>query len=313
MYYTYRLLLGMLLIYLCCSWGFYAHKKINHAAVFTLPTSLAKFYKKHIDFITEKAVDADKRCYVDSLESPRHFIDIEDYVEGDIDSIPIHWSQAKEKFEERKLRASGIVPWQVYFTYQKLVQAFRKKDIDAIIRHSADLGHYVSDAHVPLHTTRNYNGQLTRQIGIHAFWESRLPEMFANDYNLFVGKAQYIENPLDSAWAIVRESHALVDSVLLLEKELSNTFPKHLQRSYITRNNVLISTYSDAYAQAYHQRMQGMVEERMRKSILRTGSFWFSAWVDAGQPVLNRKYTQNEKKDDTDVKNQKIIGREEWH
>lgn len=313
MYNKYRLFFGMLIIQFCCSWGFYAHKKINHAAVFTLPTQLATFYKKHIDLITEKAVDADKRCYVDSLESPRHFIDIEDYEEGHNDSIPIHWSEAKEKFQERRLRASGIVPWQVYFTYQKLVRAFREKDNDAIIRHSADLGHYVSDAHVPLHTTRNYNGQFTGQIGIHAFWESRLPEMFADDYNFFVGKADYIDSPLDSAWAIVRESNALVDSVLHLEKELSETFPKHLQRSYITRKNILISTYSDAYARAYHQRMQGMVEQRMRKSILRTGSFWFSAWVDAGQPILSAKYKSGKEEDEMNIENRKIIGREEWH
>ncbi|HLT87586.1 MAG TPA: zinc dependent phospholipase C family protein [Sphingobacterium sp.] len=312
MYSKYCYLLGVFLILMFSSWGFYAHKKINHAAVFTLPTQLATFYKKHIDVITEKAVDADKRCYVDSLESPRHFIDVEDYEDGNIDSIPIHWSQATAKFQERRLRASGIVPWQIYFTYQKLVKAFRDNNTNAIIRHSADLGHYVSDAHVPLHTTRNYNGQLTGQIGIHAFWESRLPEMFADDYNLFVGKARYLDSPLDSAWTIVRESNALVDSVLLLEKELSNTFPKHLQRSYITRNNILISTYSDAYADAYHQRMQGMVEDRMRKSIQRTGSFWFSAWIDAGQPVLKR-YTPHREKNDTDIDNRKIIGREEWH
>lgn len=313
MYHKFNYLLCMLLIVICCSWGFYAHKKINHAAVFTLPTQLAAFYKNHIDVITEKAVDADKRCYVDSLESPRHFIDVEEYEDGHVDDIPIHWSQAVEKFQERKLRASGIVPWQIYFTYQKLVKAFREKNIDAIIRHSADLGHYVSDAHVPLHTTRNYNGQLTGQIGIHAFWESRLPEMFADDYNLFVGKARYLDSPLDSAWAIIRESNALVDSVLLFEKELSNTFPKHLQRSYITRNNILISTYSDAYANAYHQRMQGMVEDRMRKSIQRTGSFWFSAWVDAGQPSLKGKFKAGQNEGTSDKQQGKIIGREEWH
>ncbi|PRD47162.1 zinc dependent phospholipase C family protein [Sphingobacterium haloxyli] len=313
MYNKYYYLLGMLLTLILSSWGFYAHKKINHVAVFTLPTQLATFYKKHINLITEKAVDADKRCYVDSLESPRHFIDVEKFDAGNMDSIPIHWSQATAKYHERKLRARGIVPWQIYFTYQKLVKAFRENNTVAIIRHSADLGHYVSDAHVPLHTTQNYNGQLTGQIGIHAFWETRLPEMFAEDYNLFVGKAYYLDNPLDSAWTIVRESNALVDDVLQLEKELSETFPKHLQRSYITRNNVLISTYSDAYARAYHQRMQGMVEERMRKSVQRTGSFWFSAWVDAGQPALKGKFNADQKVEQSDIQRGKIIGREEWH
>ena len=32
--------------------------------------------------------------------------------------------------------------------------------------------------------------------------------------------------------------------------------------------------------------MNGMVEKQMRASILSIGSFWFSAWVDAGQPTL---------------------------
>ena len=303
----------MLMILFFSSWGFFAHKKINQTAVFILPTPMAKFYKKHADAITEKAVDADKRCYVDSLESPRHFIDIEDYQDSVSDTIPIHWRQATEKFQERKLRASGMIPWQIYLTYLQLVKAFRSHNIDAIIRYSADLGHYVSDAHVPLHTTRNYNGQLTAQIGIHAFWESRLPEMFVEHYNLFVGKAYYLSSPLDSAWAIVRESNSLVDSVLFIEKELSRTFPKHLQRSYITRNNILVFTYSDAYATAYHQRMQGMVEDRMRKSIQRTGSFWFSAWVDAGQPVLDGKWETKQTDEQPTIPPGKIIGREEWH
>src|SRR5690606_23233961 len=163
-----------------------------------------------------------------------------------------------------------------------------------------------SDAHVPLHTTRNYNGQLTGQIGIHAFWESRLPEMFADEYNLFVGKAAYLHSPLDSAWTIVRESNALVDSVLLLEKELSVTFPKTLQLSYITRNNILISTYTAAYASAYRTRMQGMVEDRRRKSILRTSSFSFSARVDAGQPVLNPQDMPSKQEDSMPIENREI-------
>ncbi|KGE13395.1 hypothetical protein DI53_2926 [Sphingobacterium deserti] len=304
--------IGVPLALLCCSWGFFAHKHINQRAVFTLPAKLAPFYKKHIDLITEKAVDPDKRCYIDSAESPRHFIDIDDYDAGVIDSIPIHWSAAKEKYQERTLLAQGIIPWQIHFTYQKLVTAFTKKDVQAIIRYSADIGHYIGDAHVPLHTTNNYNGQYSGQIGIHAFWESRIPEMFARDYNLLVGKAVYIDSSLDTAWAIIRESHALVKDVLKIEKELSKEFPKHRQRSYITRNNTLIWSYSDAYTKAYHDRMNGMVESRMRKSIWRVGCYWLSAWVDAGQPELNLK--QEAKPDNEEPKaNGKIIGREEWH
>jgi hypothetical protein len=52
-----------------------------------------------------------------------------------------------------------------------------EKNEAAILRLSADFGHYLGDLNVPLHTTMNYNGQLTGQEGIHGFWESRNPEI----------------------------------------------------------------------------------------------------------------------------------------
>lgn len=292
------------------SWGFYAHKRINENAIFLLPTEIAGFYKKNINLITEKAVDADKRCYIDTLEGPRHYIDIDRY--GDIDTIPLHWSQAVEKFTERKLLMQGVIPWQIYRTYNNLVSALKEKNINRIIQYSADIGHYIADAHVPLHTTSNYNGQYTNQIGIHAFWETRLPEMFADKYDLYIGASKYIDSPLDFAWDIVRTSNALVDSVLLIEKNLSQNFKESEIKSYVERNNQLIFTYSDSYATAYHQTLNGMVERRFRNSIHATASIWYSAWVDAGQPNLNHfdKVLIEEKQIDTDGKS---LGREEWH
>lgn len=308
-------ILSIVILLTLNSWGFFAHKKINHYAVFALPAKLAKFYKSNIDLITEKAVDPDKRCFIDSAEGPRHFIDIEDYREDRlIDSIPIHWSQAKEKFQERQLLKNGIIPWQINFTYLKLVKAFKSKDYNKIIKHSADLGHYIADAHVPLHTTKNYNGQLTGQIGIHAFWESRLPEMFAGEYNLLVGKALYIEDPLSEAWTIVRESNQLVDSVLRIESLLNKQFKASQKNSFIERNNQLLWTYSDSYAKAYHLALNGMVERRMRKTILRVASYWHSAWLESGQPDLSTatKIKTENKQDSINIKDKKPIGREEW-
>ena len=73
---------------------------------------------------------------------------------------------------------------------QRLTKAFQDRDAKKIIQLSSEFGHYIGDAHVPLHTTENYNGQLTNQVGIHAFWESRIPELFADtEFDYFVGKA----------------------------------------------------------------------------------------------------------------------------
>lgn len=299
------------LSFLLSSWGFYAHKKINETAVFLLPTEISAFFKKNIKLITEKAVDADKRCYVDTVESPRHYIDLDRY--ENTDSIPIHWSRAVEKFTERKLLAQGVVPWQIVRTYRNLINAFRAQDEYKIIQHSADLGHYIADAHVPLHTSSNYNGQFSNQIGIHAFWETRLPEMFSNDYNYFIKKAEYIEDPLATAWKIVKESNALVDSVLLIEKELSLNFKASERKAYVERNNQLIFTYSDTYATQYHNALNGMVERRLRASIFQVASFWYSAWVDAGQPILSTLKVKETAYPPLEMNNKKTLGREEWH
>ncbi|HEY0900427.1 MAG TPA: S1/P1 Nuclease, partial [Sphingobacteriaceae bacterium] len=154
------------------------------------------------------------------------------------------------------------------------------------IRLSADLGHYIGDAHVPLHTTENYNGQLTNQVGIHGFWESRLPELFADRYDYFVGKARYIEDPLEEAWKIVRETYTYKDSVLRIEARLSASLPSDRKYTYSQRNGRVEKQYSEEYSEAYHTAMNGMVERQMRASILSVGSFWYSAWVDAGQPRM---------------------------
>jgi len=313
----FRLLSLIGVIVLFSSWGFHAHKLINRMAVFTLPTDVAGFYKDHVDYLSEHAVDADKRRYVDTAEAARHFIDVDQYGYRPFDSIPVHWTAAVEKFTERRLIASGILPWQINRTYYQLVHAFGEKDLRRILRHSADIGHYIADAHVPLHTTSNYNGQLTNQVGIHAFWESRLPELFTENYDFFVGRATYIASPLDEAWRIVKESFSLVDSVLAVEARLHQEFQSDRKYAYVERNRVLIRTYSEAYSHRYHDALSGMVERRMRSSIIITGSFWYSAWVDAGQPDIRQlaKEATETAVDSLAVPagNPKILGREEWH
>lgn len=305
------------LLILCSSWGFFAHQRINRLAVFTLPNGLMGFYKNNITFITEHAVDPDKRRYADSAEAPRHYIDADHYGAAPFDSIPEKYKDAVVKYSEDNIKAHGIVPWHIERTYYSLVKAFRERDSSKILRLSADLGHYVSDAHVPLHTTENYNGQLTNQVGIHGFWESRLPELFSSEYDFFTGPAKYIENPLQNAWKIVRNTYSYKDSVLQIEARLSSTYPSDQKYSFSERNGKVTKQYSERYSKAYHDAMKGMVERQMRASVLAVGSFWYSAWVDAGQPVMKnmRKMTNSEKdayyKEENTFNHEKMIGRPE--
>ncbi|MEX2485044.1 MAG: zinc dependent phospholipase C family protein [Brumimicrobium sp.] len=271
-------------------WGFFGHKRINRIAVFTLPREMFGFYKEHIEYLTEHAVDPDKRRYAMEGEAPRHYIDIDHYVpkgEDPFPAMPRDWDEAVEKYTEDTLQTYGIVPWYIPTMKAKLTWAFKQKNIDLILKYSADLGHYVGDAHVPLHTTENYNGKMTGQRGIHGFWESRLPEINAEQYNFFVGKAEYKSDVLDFAWDAVEVSHRALDSVFRFEKELTEEFPKDKKYSFEQRGASTMRVYSYEFSQAYHEKLNGMVERRMRKSIIGVGSMWYTAWVDAGQPDLD--------------------------
>lgn len=180
----------------------------------------------------------------------------------------------------------GILPYWIQAVYRRLVSAFMDRDIPRILRLCADLGHYIGDAHVPLHTTINYNGQLTGQHGIHGFWESRIPELFFDSYDLVTGPAVYIDDISKVTWTIVRESHAFVKPVLEMEQKVRQNMPEDLIMCYEDRLSTNVLTYCREFADQYAKAMDGMVEERFRKAIHMIASFWYSAWVEAGQPPL---------------------------
>ncbi|MBK7855092.1 MAG: S1/P1 Nuclease [Bacteroidetes bacterium] len=280
------LAISLLATGLLYAWGFWGHKRINRMAVFTLPSELMGFYKANIDFIEEHAVDPDKRRYASKNEAPRHYIDVDHYGDYPFDSLPMYWKDAVAKYTEDTLMAYGIVPWHVNRALGWLTDAFRKKDYERILQVSADLGHYIGDAHVPLHCTKNYNGQLTNQHGIHGFWESRIPELNGDNYDYFIGKAEVIEKPQEKIWQVVKESFAAKDSVLDFERELNKRFPSDKKYAFEQRGAQTMRVYSKEYAKEYDKMLNGMVERRMRQSIIAVGSFWVTAWYNAGQPNL---------------------------
>lgn len=269
------------------SWGFWAHRQINRVAVFTLPPEIFPFFRHHIEYLTAHATDPDSRRSADPEEAPRHYIDLDYFGAHPFDSLPRRWQDAVARYTEDTLKAYGIVPWHIQRMYYRLVDAYKEGNKERILKICADLGHYVADAHVPLHATLNYNGQLTNQHGIHSLLESRIPELFHQAYDFVVGPAPLFANPLSRIWEVVLQSAAAVDTVLSCEMAVRSAIPEADRHVYEERNGRRNKVYSQAYAQLYHQKLNGLVERRMRQSILAVGSFWYSAWVDAGQPDLN--------------------------
>jgi hypothetical protein len=97
----------------------------------------------------------------------------------------------------------------------------------------------------------------------------------------------YIKDTQRTAWDIVAMSHYAMDSVLREEKILATAFGEK-KYSFETKGRQTVKVYSHEYAAAYHKILDGMVERRMRSAVKMVASYWYTAWVDAGQPDLDK-------------------------
>lgn len=299
---------------LAFAWGVWGHKHINKSAVFALPESMRVFFYNHIDFVIHESAIPDIRKYTinDKAEGPRHYIDIEAF-KMPIDSLPQSSKDAAAMYPDSVLRKCGFLPWYIQDMMVKLTTAFKEKKTTEILFLASDLGHYLGDAHMPLHTSLNHDGQFTNQQGIHAFWESQLPEQFGKSYNFNVADAKYISDIKKETWRIIKHTHLLVDTLLSIERKLKLTFPEDKIYMKNEMGGVLKNKYNSPvhtleYARAYHEALNKMVENQIRSSITATADFWYTAWVNAGKPDLsvlddadltkqNRKYYIEDYKD----------------
>lgn len=232
------------------------------------------FYKANLSFLSDHAVDPDKRRYVLNGEGPRHYINLDHYGPYPFDSLPRRWNEAVARYSEDPLQRYGIATWWLHVMQHRLVAAFKERRAAAILKLPAEIGHYMAEIHVPLHVSSNHNGQLTSQQGIHGFWESRLPELLAEaEWNFLMGRASYIAHPGPFIWQRVLESARAADTVLRGERELSATFPADQKYAFEPRGGTVVRQYSSTFATAYDRKLKGMVERHMRQSIEAVASF----------------------------------------
>lgn len=274
------------------SWGIFGHEHINNSAVMALPQPLQTFFYNHIDFITQEATVPDLRKYTlrDKAEGPRHYFDFENF--GTQESVPLQFDEAKKKYEEKFLNDNGVLPWYINEIMAKLTKAMKEKRKTEILLLAADLAHYIGDANMPLHTSVNHDGQLTNQKGIHAMFESRMPEMFGANYNFYTGEAKYIDNVENATWDMLNDSHSQVELLLQTDKKLRESFdPEKIyvkdEKGNVAKGKYGDMIYSEEYITQLHTALNGMVERQIRKAIVLTSNYWYTAWVNAGKPNLN--------------------------
>ncbi|MGX5820113.1 zinc dependent phospholipase C family protein [Chitinophaga lutea] len=269
------------------AWGFFAHERINRLAVFALPPEMMVFFKPNIGYLVQRSTAPDKRRYMVPDEGARHYIDLDHYGKAPFDGLPRVWAEAEKRLTADTLQRYGILPWHLERMMHRLTRAFEDSDKAGVLRLAAELGHYIGDAHVPLHACSNHNSQLTGQEGIHGLWESRIPELLADTrFDYWTGPAGYIADFRAFAWKTVLESAAAADTVLKLEKTLTGQFAGDRKYAWELRKGQLVRQYATPYVLAYQQLLGDMVERRMKASVAAVASAWYTAWIEAGQPKL---------------------------
>ena len=130
--------------------------------------------------------------------------------------------------------------------------------------------HYIQDAHQPLHATRNYDGQLTGQPGVHARFETALFERFASRVVVKAGPPLPIKNGRDVAFDVLLDSYQLVDPLLKADKDASAGR----------------ESYDEEYFERFFAAVRPLLEKRLADSITATASLIIGAWDLAGRPAL---------------------------
>lgn len=266
------------------SWGFKAHRTINEQAVYQLPDELYLFYKNHVGYISEHAVDADVKKFANHQEVPNHFIDLEYYFELFGDTISnVTWEALNRSVSKDSLHQFGILPWHVEQCYKQLIISFQNQNSQEIKKLSADIGHYIADANVPLHATVNYDGQLSHQEGVHALFETHAAQLLMDTLFLRKKAVDTISNFHEFIWDVVLESHQKSKELLQKEQVLRKRFKGELYDVAQNENAVLSSEYVEYYYQNEHE----FLASCFKKAIFEVRNVWYSAWLKAGKPKLS--------------------------
>ncbi|HEY3400823.1 MAG TPA: S1/P1 nuclease [Geothrix sp.] len=267
-----KILLLLLLAALPLSaWGDKGHRMISVLALKGLPPGSRAWYVGHETEVEDHAADPD-HWRRDRKEGPRHFLDMEPY--GGPDHLPRTLEEAQERLGGSYIRL-GVVPWVIQDRWRDLVEAFRSGDPARVAFATAILGHYIADAHVPLHTTVNHDGQATNQRGVHRRWESGLVERFLRPGALEAMPAEADPAFSDRPWEWLRASHALIPQLLADDREADRT-------TFLGGHG---KQRTQAYWLIFWARQGSVVRRQLQLAGRHLGEAVASAWVQAGRPL----------------------------
>lgn len=254
------------------AWGANGHKLISNKAVETLPPELRPFFEANRNFIVQHSTDPlDALAKNPATERRNRVLLLDRYGRFPFESLPRDYKAALAKFGKARLEANGVLPWQIGVYNEKLTNAFRTRNWEEVRLMAALVSHYVAEAHDPFNTTENFDGKLSGQPGVDHRFGASLVDRFSLFFPVRPNDAVYISASYhDHAFDACLTAHSWLEQILLADR----------------RARKGLSDYTDEYYDRFYNQAGAIVIRQLTDAATDVGSYWLTAWKNAGQPAL---------------------------
>ena len=253
------------------AWAGIQHIQINKAAGQNVPQEMAGFpaFSRPMAL---PGIYPDLWKESDLDEGPRHFFEPDRLPAGtDLRALSSVLSNAFAQIDAYPAEA-GIAPWTIVDLLAQMTDAMRTNNWLWAAQCGAAMGHYVGDVHMPLHCTRNFNGQETWQVGIHERIESQMTREYLRNIRLTPAPAAYLADPFREIMGWIEHSVALV--------------PVILKADVIAKRSANGRIDSESYYRKLWELTGADITAQVNDAASHLSSLWYTAWVNAGKPAV---------------------------
>ena len=244
------------------AWSDAVYRLVMRKAIDTLPKAQKKYFEDHKYEMPSLTPDEDPPA---RPEGRRFAVDL-------LGTFPFADLPREEAGVQAKAdpRVVGRLPFLLLEAQTRLVDAFRSGDKEKILREADAVAILAADLNSPLALSENFDGQKTDQPGLGKRFTAQLPEGMEGRLKLNPEAARLLENPRDYVFGSMVRGHVWVDNILYADN--------------LARRGK--SSYGGPYFEALELRAGRLLGEILSNAAADVGSFWYTAWTEAGRPEL---------------------------
>jgi hypothetical protein len=252
------------------AWGRNAHRLVVNKAVETLPADIRPFFEANRAILSQHVTDPLDAIAKTPAERHNHFILLDKYGRFPFEALPRSYKAAVTKFGRARLDANGLLPWQIGVYSEKLTEALKAGKWEEAKLDAAILANYVAEAHDPFNTTDNFDGRLSEQPGVNERFGTALIDRYSSFFPMRPNDAIFISDPTDRAFEACLSSHSWLETILLADR--------NARRGE--------NSFNDEYYDRFYNQAAAILIRQVSDAATDVGSFWFTAWKNAGSPQL---------------------------